>query len=360
MRTDPPHTTSPAERFRFRAFTLVPLTVLVGTAALAVMFPEPSIRAAPLPWILSLVLIGLPHGAADLAVSRSACRGSVLWLIGTAYVALMGLVAVTFLIQPRSAIVAFVVASCWHFGSAHRAEKAMGRGAVPRVIAVAARGCAVLAAPLACWPVESSRAATELVSLTLHPVAESGLFASKTVRLTGVGLAVIALLSTLAEGVITTRTSEGLRRWWHLIGELLAIAVLGWATDPLLSVGTYFLAWHAWRQMDPLSMALGGIRSESWNDVGRGLVRIHAAALPLLLPTWAAIGFVWWTCFTGHTLRDLALVSIGAYLIVTPAHELLEQLVPVIRGRHLASPASSRDGIGGVHLRRTARSAFLG
>jgi hypothetical protein len=58
----------------------------------------------------------------------------------------------------------------------------------------------------------------------------------------------------------------------------------------------------------------------------RAITRIHVAALPLLVPTWLALGSAWWLCSATHSFRDLAILSIGAYLVVTPAHELLLRL----------------------------------
>jgi hypothetical protein len=56
--------------------------------------------------------------------------------------------------------------------------------------------------------------------------------------------------------------------------------------------------------------------------------RVHAAALPLLVPAWAALGLAWWAWSPDHALHDLAILSVGGYLVVTPAHELLGDLGP--------------------------------
>ena len=50
------------------------------------------------------------------------------------------------------------------------------------------------------------------------------------------------------------------------------------------------------------------------------------SGLPLLVPAWATLGLAWWAWSPHHTLHDLAILSIGGYLVVTPAHELLGDL----------------------------------
>jgi hypothetical protein len=46
-----------------------------------------------------------------------------------------------------------------------------------------------------------------------------------------------------------------------------------------------------------------------------------------------AIGAAWWLWSPDHTPRALAIVSIAAYLVVTPAHELLGSLLRQMASR---------------------------
>ena len=55
----------------------------------------------------------------------------------------------------------------------------------------------------------------------------------------------------------------------------------------------------------------------------RQVVSVHKAALPLLLPTWILLGVAWWSLSNTAHFRDLALLSLLVYLVVTPAHEVL-------------------------------------
>jgi len=58
---------------------------------------------------------------------------------------------------------------------------------------------------------------------------------------------------------------------------------------------------------------------------------------------------IWWTTSATHPLRDLALVSIAGYLVVTPAHELLDGLLHLMSGaRTTTLPVSTGSGL--VHL----------
>lgn len=314
------------------AFRVAPLAVLAAAAIWAAAAgPAWSEGWGPLPWLVSLVVIGLPHGACDLATSRSAWPTRWLGLLWLAYVGGMAVVTVSFLAAPWATLGLFVATSAWHFGLAHAdGETPAFRGAVARVVAALARGSLVLAVPLLAWPAETVAAANDLVALT-HGGGHAALTPA-VARAAGWSLAAVGTCAIAVEIARSLGHPAAFPRVLRLAIEGLVIAALGAGSDPLFSVGLYFLVWHAWRQMEPLAEAVAAGRPRSWPDLATALTRVHTAALPLVIPTWLAIGVVWWVVSPDHTPRDLALVSIAAYMIVTPAHEVLGGLLRWSRG----------------------------
>jgi len=336
-------------RFRSTVFRAVPLVFLAAAAATAaVAGADWSMALGPLPWVVSLVLVGLPHGAADLATSRRALHGRPLVAIWLGYVATMVAVAAGFAAAPVAVIVAFVAVSCWHFGAADVDADEPADDRRLRPAAALARGCAVLAMPLTAWPVATAQVATEVAALVRGGDGAVGLFSPAAVRAAGIALAAVAVAAGLGAALVEARRPGGLRGWRSTLIDLAVIASLGWFADPLFAVGIYFLVWHAWRQMVPLTGSLCGAAPRSWRELVRGLARVHRDALPLLVPTWAAIGAVWWRSSADHTLRDLAIVSIAAYLVVTPAHELLGELLRSLTERRTTT--TGRRPRGGIIL----------
>jgi len=313
-----------ASRFREIVFRCVPLIVLAtASVAGAVCGPEWSKQLGPWPWLVSLGIVGLPHGAADFAASRMSFHGWSLAIVWLAYAAVMAAVALGFAAAPLASIALFAAVSCWHFGAAHADAEGHADSTTMRAVGALARGAAVLAMPLAVWPEATATAASELATVTTARVAAPEFMSPGAVQAIGLILAAVAIIAASVEGVVVIRKPAGWRGWLRLLVELSVIMSLGWFTDPLFSVGMYFLVWHAWRQMEPLAKSLRLPPSRSWHGFVHTLARIHVLALPLLIPTWAMIAFVWWQRSPDHTLRDLAIISIGAYLVVTPAHELL-------------------------------------
>lgn len=306
--------------FSLLAFRWLPLACLaVPTIITAAIGPRWTEHIAPLPWIISLVVVGLPHGATDLAVSRRAWHGWPLVGIWLTYVVSIGVVAAGFMAAPVVTLAVFVVLSVWHFGLADaEAGTPVPHG---RALTALARGCAMLAPPLWCWPAATADVANSLMILAgaAGPVISS----NQTVALGSI-LGMVGIAAIGWETLGTRHRPAGYLP--RLLGETGMIAALGCLAHPLFSVGLSFLVWHGWRQMEPLARQITGVTPRCWRTLGTAIVRIHTAALPLLVPTVAAIAAAWWTRSPTHSLRDLAIVSIGCYLVVTPAHELLGEL----------------------------------
>lgn len=323
-------TVAAPDMFREFVFRRLPLAVMAAAAvAGAVGGSGWSERVGPLPWLVSLVVVGLPHGAADFAVSRRACRGWRLAAVWCLYLAAMAGVATAFVLAPLAIIVIFFAVSCWHFGAAHVAADGSRDGFGQRMVASLGRGCAALTAPLVVWPAATADVAADLAGLADSAGLATGRAARATalspeaIVVAGVMLAAVAVTAVSVEGLRAIARPERRAAWARLVGELVVITSLGVFTAPLFAVGLYFFVWHAWRQMADLDATLAVSPARSGSELVRHLVHIHAAALPLLLPTWIMLGAVWWLWGPEPAIRGLALVSIAGYLVVTPAHELL-------------------------------------
>lgn len=168
--------------------------------------------------------------------------------------------------------------------------------------------------------------------------AWSGAFSSATVGLAGVCVLSISAAAFAAEALAAQQTPGGLGRSFDTLVDLVVIGLLGVTADPLFSVGLYFLLWHAWRHMRLLGPVVADVQPDTTATLGRSLVRIHTAALPLLLPTWGALFANWWFLSESHSWRDLALLSLVVYLVVTPSHDVL---IDVLRARTRATQSST-------------------
>jgi len=323
---------SDAEPFDRIAFRDVPLAILAGAAMLAMVAgPNWTEASGPWIWIVSLVLVGLPHGAADVAIGRWLAGRSIRDLVlgGLLYLGGMACVAAAFAVAPVATILLFSLVSIWHFGIGHRdtepgddsaaTEAAATKGdggawTLPAEAALAmARAGVVLGMPAAAWPERTAAVADRLVELLHSRAASHGpLFDPSSVKTAGWALLAASTVAVVAESVGRRGRGPG----W-LLAECGVFAAVGWFTDPLFSVGLYYLCWHAWRHLRSV------MPERATRSLAASVFRLHLDGLPLLLPTLVVLGGLWWLLSPGHTPRDLAILSIGVYLVVTPSHDVL-------------------------------------
>jgi Brp/Blh family beta-carotene 15,15'-monooxygenase len=274
----------------------------------------------------------------------------------------MACVAIVFMAAPWPTLAVFLALSVWHFGWSHAGDDDPATpGGIIRVASALAHGGMVLGTPLIAWPAETTDQVTRLLALTHrgHPPFEA---ARGAVLTTGLVIGAIGLVSLGVEVLLTCRRDAAGRRLARLALETGVFAALGWWTTPLFSVGLSFLAWHGWRQMADLCESVVGVRPRSWPRLAHALARLHAGAIPLLVPTWIVIGAAWWMVPERHTATDLAILSIAAYVVVTPAHELLGHLVRPRIGRAPSDPLGRHFVATAAVVQRpsTARHAPVG
>jgi Brp/Blh family beta-carotene 15,15'-monooxygenase len=329
-----------SEAFHTIGFRLVPLGVMLAAAIAGWMGgPGWSERVAPLPWLVSLIVVGLPHGAADLAVTRRLGRGSATRMFSI-YLACMVAVFALFMAAPVPLIMLFAALSVWHFGMGHADGQAppVGSGLPAQMRAALARGAPVLGVPLAVWPAETAAVVIRLVALVGSANQADRAQASFTpdaIRAVGIGLVALGAVMLAAEAWATRRTPGALRRSLDTAVDVGVLSLLGATTDPLFAVGLSFLVWHAWRHLWLLAPLVTAVEPHDRPTLWRALLRLHVAALPLLVPTWGVILAAWWWLAPTHSARDLAILSLAVYLVVTPSHDLL---IDLLRSRAHTEP----------------------
>ncbi|BAM02607.1 Brp/Blh family beta-carotene 15,15'-dioxygenase [Phycisphaera mikurensis] len=265
---------------------------------------------AALPFALSLLALGMPHGAADAAVllNERPRRGPG-WPRSTAagYLAIDGAALALLLLLPAVALLAFLPLTVWHFG----------RTAASRVADEPPRRCFAEAALLVLLP------------FAFRPGATLSLF-DELVRLAGgdapfpravVPLATAACVASA--GMLAAdlwRERKGRARAAARLALLFLVPAL---LPPLASVGLLFLLLHAGPECADLGRRLfPGLRGPL-----RRLARVHLVALPLWLPVLAAVAWLWPLAAervpSAGPIHAAALFTLLACCVLTPAHEWL-------------------------------------
>ncbi|MFU8829742.1 MAG: Brp/Blh family beta-carotene 15,15'-dioxygenase [Phycisphaerales bacterium] len=265
-----------------------------------------------MPFAVSLVFCGMPHGAVDWHINRRVFRarstaGALVAFVP--YTAVCIACLVLLLIFTRSYLITFFLLSVVHFGrSDARARTGLGRPGGFESLRGSARASTVVLLPFATQPEETTRVLSELSraagGAALIPPTVTLVFA-----VLGLGGALFWLLDALR---LTVRV------WASGMALLFVIVLSHAALPPLLSVGIWFLLWHALREC----VRLGGHDRAPWPSI----LHTHRRSLALMIPTFALISLLLVAFDRPVTLLTVALLTILFYAVFTPAHHTLQEI----------------------------------
>lgn len=243
------------------------------------------------PFVASVLLFGLPHGAVDhLAPARTAggdARRSMV-AVGLLYLVVGGGYLAWWFLEPVSAAVFFILLTWVHWGQGDvyallafvDAEHLPSRA--ERALALVVRGGLPMAAPLAFHPAEYRRVAAAFVALFDGPVgALAPAFTPAARLIAGGGLATLTL-AAVTLGAWRVHRGAARRPWVVDVGELALLWVFFAVLPPILAVGLYFTFWHALRHIARLLLVDPASRTTlASGDAVGALRRFARDAAPL-------------------------------------------------------------------------------
>ncbi|MEE2681443.1 MAG: Brp/Blh family beta-carotene 15,15'-dioxygenase [Planctomycetota bacterium] len=298
-------------------------------ALLALLAPGVTRELDWLPFLGSLFILGMPHGAMDWFVQNRLGDHhglSAQFRAFLPYLAWMGVSITALVLLPVLTVAAFMLLTVIHFGTADLlACRHGGDSTLRRTLFIVGRGCIILGPLFAFHP----EAAWKPFGLLIGSFPVSALFLEQ-VSMVGTICLVIGVAATTLS-LITTALREPRLAALDLIesGLILALASLA---APLFAIGLFFLTTHAYRHSvrlvsKPFESGTGAQSTPLWSR----LVQMHARCLPLLVPTFAIL--VLWSLIQFGTITPylFVVVSIGFFIISTLPHHLLGLRLPRYR-----------------------------
>jgi Brp/Blh family beta-carotene 15,15'-monooxygenase len=287
---------------------------------------------------LLVAMVGLPHGAADHRFARPRLEPvlGVAWLpvFLAVYLAVAVVVVCGWFVAPAATIVAFFLASAWHFG---QEESRLPIG--PRILRPVfrfARGGLVIWTPL----VFHGREVGEILGL-VAPGGSGPAIQHATSLLTACSwiMLPIAAVAWALQGLMAARRSGRVRQLLWIDNALVAsLVVLFAVASPLVSFPVYFCGWHSARGLKRLRRELG----ESWPELATSLAPLTVGAIALVgLAAALVLGGSGWN----ETLIQATFIGLSA---VAVPHLVLHGIAPLLdaalRRRttqplHVGSPA---------------------
>ncbi|WP_436901657.1 Brp/Blh family beta-carotene 15,15'-dioxygenase [Halovenus halobia] len=276
--------------------------VLAVVAIVAVLVGEVPRRYQYAPLVVSVLAIGLPHGAVDhLIIARQRGEGlTVRWLgiVSGLYLLFGGAYGLVWFVFPVAAFVFFILLTWFHWGQGelYPLLDIVGaeylRAPSQQALTVLVRGGAPMAVPLVAFPGQYEFVATSLVGL-FDPAAADALGPAFTprARIAVGALYGAAVLATIGLGWLRT---EDHGAWRVDAGEVVGLTAFFLVVPPILAVGVYFCFWHSLRHIVRTVL----VHDESAAAVDRGEIptvagRFALDAAPMTAGALALLGLLY-------------------------------------------------------------------
>ena len=283
------------------------------------------------PFVLSVALFGLPHGAVDhlvpLRLGDVSLRRS-LAVVSVVYAILGGLYLAVWAVAPAISLLAFLLLTWFHWGQGDAfALRAFGEAAHLRTrsdrwLAIVVRGGLPMLVPLIGQPAGYRRVVDGIVGLFDATAAASlaPLFRVQVRQSLGAAFGVICLVSLLWGYRHVRRGDAGIEGWlWDAV-EIGVLWLFFWLVSPVFAVGLYFAVWHAVRHIGRLAIVDPDSRAAL--DAGEwptALGRFYRDAAPLTVASLALFaGLYVWVPTDGSLEALLAIYLVGIAVLTLP------------------------------------------
>ncbi len=296
--------------------------------AFGLLFPELALQLEWLPFLASLFLFGMPHGAMDWVITGrlSAETGVVGQLRAfVPYLLWMAASVLLLIFLPGVTVAAFMLLTVVHFGTADLLATGNGQSTLwRRTVFIAGRGCLILG-PAFAFHTELSCKPFALVA-GQYPMTPGALTAVSSVAL---GFTILGMVLASIHVILRVREDPhgGLL---DLVESLLILALTALVT-PLFAIGLFFISTHAYRHSVRLVSPPLGPPEALGVPLWKRLAAMHVSCLGLLAPTLLII-LVWtWIQFGRLDAYSLTTVTIGFFIISTLPHHILGLRLPAYR-----------------------------
>ena len=291
------------------------------------------------PFVASLLVFGLPHGAAEhVALARvGLARERPLLAAVALYLPLMAVYAVAWWLAPALSFAFFILLTWVHWGQGDVyallafTEGGHLRTRAQRALALVVRGGLPMLVPLVGHPERYRFVAERTVGL-FDPAAAATLAPAFTAeaRLTiAIGFGAVTLLA-LALGFARR---DGSASWRVDAVETALLWAFFLAVPPVLAVGLYFCLWHSVRHIARIAVLDEGAKPTlAQGQVWPAARRFAVDAAPLTAGALVVFGALYALVGASATLPDL----LGVYLVLLAVLTLPHVVVVALMDRRQA------------------------
>ncbi|WP_144761125.1 Brp/Blh family beta-carotene 15,15'-dioxygenase [Curtobacterium sp. 9128] len=228
--------------------TFVLLVVAIGSVVVRLTGTTIPMAVQLVPFAISILVFGLPHGALDHLVPARLRPGTGTWtsiaVVVVLYLVVGTVTAALWAVAPLAGFVVFIGITWFHWGQGDLyVDRLLDDGASGRLgasLTVAVRGALPMVLPFVAHP----GATVLVIASTTRAVGGSGPASIPVAARIGGALLVLALV--VLHLVVVHRSGAPV---WRQAVEDVTLVLFFAAVPPVLAVGLYFTLWHSVRHV---------------------------------------------------------------------------------------------------------------
>lgn len=253
---------SNTEKFQWLSLGVGVLTLIISIVFSPLLSDIPySVQAVP--FLISMVFLGLPHGAmdhlvpgklADIPIKKSILSVSVFYLL------IGGLYVFLWFIAPVYSLIFFILMTWFHWGQGdlyvlkNFGFEFMTESKVYSTVSLVLRGGIPMLVPLIAHPEKYTGFISGILTeLSVNKVSMKYLVSTELSLILTVFIGILATIN-ITSGLSKVEDRSQLKLWLYDNLEIAVLLLFFFLLPPLFAVGVYFCTWHSLRHIARLSL----------------------------------------------------------------------------------------------------------
>ena len=249
---------------KFRWFILLTgILTLIISILISPLLSDISYGIQAIPFLISMVFLGLPHGAMDHLVPAKLSQATIkksIESVSLFYLLMGSLYAVLWFVTPVYSLIFFILMTWFHWGQGdiyvlkNFGFDFMTGSRIYSSVSLLLRGGIPMVVPLIAHPEKYNRFLSSI--LTEFSVKTSSLEYLLSTELSLILSGFIGILGIVnfISGLNMVENKSNLKMWLYDNFEITVLLVFFFYLPPLFAVGIYFCMWHSLRHIARLSL----------------------------------------------------------------------------------------------------------
>ena len=255
-----------------------------------------------MPFFISMLFLGLPHGAMDHLVpsrlSNLNVRKSVTD-VSALYALAGGLYTLWWFIDALTAFIFFIIMTWLHWGQGDLyAVKKLGKTdylktKTDKALLILVRGGIPMLVPLLAYPGLYERFATSVLSLFSENINYSLIFSEASRKYVFLLIGSLTVLNAVIS-FLRAYDYDSLSQWRYNQFEIIFLWIFFFSLPPVFAIGLYFCLWHSLRHITRLSLidSEGMLKDLENGDYRQYIENLVRDTAPLTLISLVIIGII--------------------------------------------------------------------